>query len=222
MNVRPMLTYSAVVVGLMLALSAWAWTQLPADASIPIHWGIDGQANGYAPKLVGLLLLPAITIGIAALFAVIPRVEPRRANLERSSTAYRATWIGVVTLMGVIQAAIVAAALGATFEVNRVVLVGVGALFIVIGNYLPKVRSNYLMGIRTPWTLTSDLSWQKTHRLGGRLFVLEGLAFLVLGLVGASPQWMVVAIVGAVVILVVVLFAYSYQVWKADPEKRPS
>ena len=222
MNVRPMLTYSAVVVGLMLALSAWAWTQLPADASIPIHWGIDGQANGYAPKLVGLLLLPAITIGIAALFAVIPRVEPRRANLERSSTAYRATWIGVVTLMGVIQAAIVAAALGATFEVDRVVLVGVGALFIVIGNYLPKVRSNYLMGIRTPWTLTSDLSWQKTHRLGGRLFVLEGLAFLVLGLVGASPQWMVVAIVGAVVILLVVLFAYSYQVWKVDPEKRPS
>jgi uncharacterized membrane protein len=222
MNVRPMLIYSAVVVGLMLALSAWAWTQLPADASIPIHWGIDGQANGYAPKLIGLLLLPAITIGIAALFAVIPRVEPRRANLERSSTAYRATWIGVVTLLGVIQAAIIAAALGATFEVDRVVLVGVGALFIVIGNYLPKVRPNYMMGIRTPWTLTSDVSWQKTHRLGGRLFVLEGLAFLVLGLVGASPQWMVVAIVGAVVILVAVLFAYSYQVWKVDPEKRPS
>ena len=91
MNIRPMLIYSFVVVGLMLALSAWAWTQLPADASIPIHWGVDGQPNGFAPKPIGLFLLPGITALITALFAVIPRIEPRRANLERSGTAYRAT-----------------------------------------------------------------------------------------------------------------------------------
>ena len=80
MNSRPMLIYSFVVVGLMLALSAWAWTQLPADASIPIHWGVDGQPNGFAPKPIGLFLLPLITALIAALFAVIPRIEPRRAE----------------------------------------------------------------------------------------------------------------------------------------------
>jgi uncharacterized membrane protein len=208
MNIRPMLIFSAIVVGLMLALSAWAWTQLPADASIPIHWGIDGQANGFAPKPIGLLL--------------IPRVEPRRANLERSGTAYRATWVGVVTLMGVIHAATIAAALGATFDIARLVLVSVGALFIVIGNYLPKVQSNYLVGIRTPWTLTSDLSWRRTHRLGGRLFVIEGAALALLGLIGASPEWLVVAIIGGVAVLLVVLFAYSYRIWKLDPARRVS
>ena len=222
MNVRPMLIYSAIVVGLMTVLSAWAWTQLPADASIPIHWGVDGQANGFAPKPIGLFLLPAITIAITALFAVIPRVEPRRANLERSGTAYRATWVAVVTLMGVIHAAAIAAALGTQFDITRVVLSGVGALFVVIGNYLPKVRPNYLMGIRTPWTLTSDVSWQKTHRLGGRLFVLEGLVLIVFGLIGLSPQWLAALIIAGIVIMLVVVFAYSYQVWKVDPEKRTS
>jgi uncharacterized membrane protein len=222
MNIRPMLIYSFVVVGLMLALSAWAWTQLPADASIPIHWGVDGQPNGFAPKPIGLFLVPGITALITALFAVIPRIEPRRANLERSGTAYRATWVGVVTLMGVVHAAAIAAALGAEFDISRVVLIGVGALFVVIGNYLPKVQSNFLMGIRTPWTLTSDLSWQKTHRLGGRLFVLEGLVLIVLGLIGASPQWLGVLIVAGIAILLVVVFAYSYRVWKADPAKRTS
>ncbi len=222
MKVRPMIIYSGVVVGLMLALSAWAWTQLPADASVPIHWGVDGKANGFASKPIGLLLLPAMTLGITALFALIPRIEPRRANLERSTTAYRATWVGVITLLGVIHAAAIAAALGADFDITRVVLIAIGALFIVIGNYLPKVRPNYLMGIRTPWTLASDLSWQKTHRVGGRLFVLEGVVFLVLGLLGAAPQWLAIAIVAGVVAILVVLFAYSYQVWKIDPARRQS
>jgi immunity protein, SdpI family len=222
MNVRPMLVYSTVVVGLMLALSAWAWTQLPADASVPIHWGIDGQANGFAPKPIGLFFVPLITIGITALFAVIPRVEPRRANLERSGTAYRATWVGVVTLMGVVHAASIAAAVGVVVDISRIVMAATGGLFIVIGNYMPKVQPNYLMGIRTPWTLASDLSWQKTHRLGGRLFVLLGLVFLGLAVLGATPEWLVAAILGGIFGLMAVLVAYSYQVWKLDPGKRGS
>ena len=95
-------------------------------------------------------------------------------------------------------------------------------LFLVIGNYLPKVRPNYLMGIRTPWTLASDLSWGRTHRLGGRLFVLEGLVLPVLGLLDVGPELLSVTIIVAIVVLVVVVSAYPYQVWKADPEKRPA
>ena len=119
--------------------------------------------------------MPVTTIAIAALLAVIPRFEPRRANLERSGKAYGAIWITVVTLLGGVHVLTVAAALGADLEISRLVLIGTGLLFVVIGNYLPKVRPNYLMGIRTPWTLASDLSWTRTHRLGGRLFVIEGL-----------------------------------------------
>jgi uncharacterized membrane protein len=222
MNRRPMILFSAAVVAAMTLLSAWAWTQLPADAQVPIHWGIDGQVDGYASKVVGLSLLPVTTIAIAALLAVIPHFEPRRANLERSGKAYGAIWITVVTLLGGFHVLTVAAALGADLEISRLVLFGTGLLFVVIGNYLPKVRPNYLMGIRTPWTLASDLSWTRTHRLGGRLFVIEGLVLAVLGLLDVGPELLAVTIIGAVVVLLVIVSAYSYQVWRVDPEKRPA
>jgi uncharacterized membrane protein len=220
MNRRPFLVYSAAILGAMAILSAWAWGQLPDGASIPIHWGIDGQPNGFAPKEIGLLMLPVVVVGIAVLLTVIPRIEPRRANLERSGKAYGATWIGVVTLLGAIHVLIVAVALGARLDVGRLVLIAVGALFVLVGNYLPTIRPNYLMGIRTPWTLTSDLSWVRTHRVGGRLFVIEGLAFVLLGLLGVTPLVLAVAVIGAVAVMVGVLLVYSYRVWKVDPARR--
>jgi uncharacterized membrane protein len=220
MNRRPMILYSVAVVIAMLAISAWAWGQLPADASIPVHWGMDGQVDGYAPKTIGLLMLPLIAAGVAALLAVIPRFEPRRANLERSGKAYGATWVGVMTLLGLVHLLTVAVALGATIDMPRLILIGVGALFVVIGNYMPKVRPNFLMGIRTPWTLSSDVAWTKTHRLGGRIFVIEGLVMIVLGIIGLSPEFLAVAIIAAITLQVVAVIAYSYRVWKADPAKR--
>jgi uncharacterized membrane protein len=215
-----MIAVSVAVVAVMLVAGAWAWVSLPPDAQVPIHWGADGQPDGYADKTIGLFLLPAVAVGITLLFVAIPRIEPRRANLERSGKAYGAIWIGVMALLGALQLLAVAFAMGAMFDMTAIVLVGTGALFVVIGNYLPKVRPNYMVGIRTPWTLTSDLAWTRTHRLGGRLFVIEGLAFGALGVLGAPGEWLVAAIIAAVVVLLVVAFAYSYVVWKSDPARR--
>jgi uncharacterized membrane protein len=221
MNRRPMIIFSGAVVGAMTLLSAWAWTQLPAGAQVPIHWGLDGRVDGYAPREIGLFMLPLMTAGIAALLAVIPRFEPRRANLERSGKAYAAIWIAVVSLLGAVHVLSVAVALGAVLDMSRLIPIGVGLVFVVIGNYLPTVRPNYLVGIRTPWTLASDLSWVRTHRVGGRIFVIEGLALIALGLVGVGAEMLAVAIVGAMAIAIVIAIVYSYRVWKVDPEKRP-
>ncbi len=220
MNRRPMIIFSGAVVGAMTVLSAWASTQLPAGAQVPIHWGLDGRVDGYAPREIGVFLLPLLTAGIAALLAVIPRFEPRRANLERSGKAYAAIWIAVVSLLGTVHVLSVAVALGAVLDVSRLILIGVGLLLFVIGNYLPTVRPNYLMGIRTPWTLASDLSWVRTHRVGGRIFVIEGLALIALGLVGAGTGMLAVAVLGTLAIELIVIVVYSYRVWKVDPEKR--
>jgi immunity protein, SdpI family len=219
-NRRRFAIFSAIVVGAMLVLSGWAWLQLPADAQVPIHWGVDGQADGYASKTIGLFLMPLITVGVAALFWIIPVIEPRRTNIEKSGKAYSAIAIGVMVLLAAIDVLVVAAAMGADFDMTVLVFGGVGALFIVIGNYLPKVRSNYLVGIRTPWTLTSERSWDRTHRLGGRLFVIEGIILILLGLFRPSPQILTFAIIAGVTVLVVIVFAYSYRVWKADPARR--
>jgi uncharacterized membrane protein len=162
--------------------------------------------------------MPAVTLGQWALFAAIPRLDPKGDNILRSWVAYRAVWLVVLGVMLFIQVAIVAAALGFPAGIGRLVPAGVGLLFIVIGNYMGKIRSNYTFGVRTPWTLTSELSWNKTHRLTGRLFVLLGLSMILVGLLGPGEFWVWVMLAGIGAVLIVV-FVYSYRVWKSDPAR---
>ena len=219
MKVRSIVVIGGVIVLAMLAVSAWAWPQIPADAQIPIHWGPDGQVDGYGPKWVGLLGLPAVALAIVGLLAVIPRFEPRRANLERSSTAYVAIALTVVGLFAVLHVVAVMAALGSDINTTTVALAGTGVLFVVMGNFMGKTRSNWFFGIRTPWTLSSDRSWTQTHRLGGWLFIAIGIAVLVATL-AFGPGVALWIMVGGLAVSVIGLFAYSYVVWRDDPARQ--
>jgi len=93
----------------------------------------------------------------------------------------------------------------------------VGLVFVVIGSYMGKIRSNYFFGIRTPWTLSSELSWNKTHQLGGKLFVVQGFLFMAGASVFTGKVW-VYLLVGSSLVLAAVLMIYSYFIWKGDPE----
>jgi uncharacterized membrane protein len=122
-------------------------------------------------------------------------------------------------LLLVVHAAVVASVLGATFDMGRVFGVTIGGLFLVIGGFLGKTRSNWFMGIRTPWTLSSERSWALTHRLGGRLFMAAGLLSVVLALV-ASAEVVFYALLPAAGVAAIVPIVYSYFVWRDDPDKR--
>jgi uncharacterized membrane protein len=207
----------------MFMLAAWAWFDIPAGQPVPVHWGIGGEPDRYGGKFESLLLFPLITFAVLGLLWLVPHIEPRRANLLRSERAYAAVWISLATFMAVVHSAAVIAATGRNVDMDLVIAAAVGALFVVIGSVLGGVQSNFMFGVRTPWTLSSDLSWAKTHRLTGRLFVLVGLAAIAAGVIGA--------IVGAhgVVIWVlltgslsagVVAIVYSYLVWRGDPDKQ--
>ena len=115
-----------------------------------------------------------MTAVLGPFLAFIPRFDPRAENLARSGSAYR--WIigSALVLLGAVQVFIVLAALGNELDVTRFVGVAVGILFVIIGNFLGKTRSSWFLGIRTPWTLSSDRSWTLTHRLGGYLFIATG------------------------------------------------
>ncbi len=217
---RTILAITAVAVGAMLAVSAWAWGQLPDDRLIPIHWGLDGQANGFAPKPVGLLITPLLTLIVGLVFAALPSIEPRGEHLRRSGSAYRAIFVGVAVLLVAVHVAAVLAALGDSLDIGRWVTFAIGALFVVIGNYLPKMRSTFLMGIRTPWTLTSERSWQRTHRLGGWLFVLVGLVALVTAVLDAPSIVRFGTILIGILAVTIGLTIYSFVVWRSDPERR--
>ncbi|MFN8441811.1 MAG: SdpI family protein [Caldilineaceae bacterium] len=179
-----MLRISVLVVLIMFAFSAWAWFQLPADASVPVHWGINGQANGYGGKAEGLLLMPTITLALSVLFYFLPRLDPKGENILRSGSAYRALWIVLLIFFLGMHTVTTLIALGVNLQINQFILPAISVLMIVMGNYMGKVRQNYMMGIRTPWTLANEEVWNKTHRLGGRLFVISGILSLLASLFG--------------------------------------
>lgn len=216
--IRPILIAGGLASILMLAISGWAWGQVPAGAQIPIHWGPSGEANGYASKEVGLLVMPVLSLGIGALLAFIPGIDPRRTNILRSQPAYRAIAYAALLLMLALHLAAVLTATGRTVDMARIVSIGVGLLFVVIGNYLGKTRSSWFFGIRTPWTLTSERSWTQTHRLGGYLFAAFGAVMILIGAV--NPAWLAWALVPGLVVVIGVPVAYSYLVWREDPGRQ--
>ena len=218
MNLRPLAIAGAVAVGIMFVLAAWAWVQIPAGAEVPIHWGLDGQPNGYAPKEIALLFTPLLSVGLVVMLYFLPRFEPRARNLAESGPAYLQVTIALLVLMAGLQLMVVLAAVGRPLDVTLVLGFGTGLLFVVIGNVLGKVRSNFMFGVRTPWTLSSDLSWNKTHRLVGRLFVLLGFAVAVATVVAGNEAYLAV-LLGGIAIVIAVAFVYSYRVWKTDPNK---
>ncbi|MGF1567119.1 MAG: SdpI family protein [Nodosilinea sp.] len=219
MNNKLAFVISSLAVAAMVALSLWVWPQLPATQQIPVHFGIDGTPDRYGGKFEGLLLTPLIAAGITLLLAVLPNIDPRAQNLLRSETAYAATWYGTIALLGAIHGATVLQVLGWQINVATVVSVGVGGLLAIIGNYLGKVRSNFSFGIRTPWTLSSDRAWSKTHRLGGRLLLLLGVGCVLAALFNANGLFLALALGGTGGIILWAMM-YSYWVWKHDPERQ--
>jgi uncharacterized membrane protein len=219
MNLRRFFIVGAVTVALQLLVALWGFSIVGPDAQVPIHWNATGEANGYGPAWIGFLITPVISIGLIALFGVLPRIEPRRANLLKSGPAYMTVAMAFLGFMLLVHAAVVAAGAGYSVPITGILGGGMGLLFAVLGNVLTTVRSNYMFGVRTPWTLTSDLAWDKTHRLVGRIWVGGGLLIFLASLLG-RPEILIAIILLVVIGGAVLGIAYSYQVWRNDPNRR--
>lgn len=218
MDIRPGLVGSAILLAVAMGFSLYGWQHIAADAKLPMHWNARGEVDGWGGRTQALVLFPAIIAGLSALMAFIPMIEPRAGNLAKSQKAYTAIWLSTTGMMAALHVAMVSNALGSQIDINTVVLVGVGALFMVIGNFLGKIQSNYFCGIRTPWTLSSELSWRKTHRFSRWIFVAQGLAFWLLAGFGISPTGLF-CVVGFTLLGVPAMLVYSYIVWKHDPAR---
>ena len=207
---------SAIAIAAMLAMSFWAWSQVPAGTEVPVHWNANGEVDRYGSIWEGILLMPAVSIGLVALLTFIPRLEPRKGNLMQSQKAYLAVWYAVIAFMTGIHGTIIFSTLGYQVNIITFISLAMGLLFIVLGNFMGKVRSNFIFGVRTPWTLSSELSWNKTHRLAGKLFIAYGLITIVAGFFLSIELWLGVTM-GLVFLKLIVVMGYSYVVWRDDP-----
>ncbi len=200
---------------------ALSWNEVPAR--IAIHWDLHGEVNGWAAKEFGLFLVPLLSLGIVALFHLVPRFDPRLRhtlqNDDRMSAVLPLLCVAVAAFSDVIFGLILAVALGHTIAVGRIVLVISLLLLAVMGNYLGTLRPNYFIGIRTPWTLENADTWRATHRLGGRLMFFGAIILLVLQFC-LKEEMLVMLFVGALLALAVWAFAYSWHHTRTDVAPR--
>lgn len=183
---------SAVFVLVAVATGIWLYPQMPAV--VATHFDAEGHANGWSPRWLAASL-PAFTVlGLVILTWVLPVVSPRRFGIKPFARVYE---VVMLVIQGVLLVVGVCAALkGAGYHVPLVTIgtLALGVMLMVMGNYMGKLRKNFFIGIRTPWTLASDAVWERTHRMAGWLFVLAGLVWIVLGLTGSRP-WILLAVV---------------------------
>lgn len=212
-----MIKLAAVLVAIGLAASLLLFGLLPE--SMPVHWNVRGEADGYMAREYAAFLMPALVALSAGLFAILPAISPKGFELDGATRAYRRLCGAILVFMLATHLVMLAAALGYG-DVGRTIPVLVGGLFAVLGNYVSKVPRNFFIGIRTPWTLADEDVWFRTHRFGGRVFVVAGIVIALAGLVldGARLAPVLVATVVATVLLTV---GYSFVAWRRVRDAAP-
>jgi uncharacterized membrane protein len=208
--------FPAALVGSCVAMSAALWSRVPDR--MPVHWNAAGEVDRYGSRLEGLLVLPALAVGIWALMTALPSLD-RTGNLDNSRPALNAIRDATLAMLCVLHAAMLAIAVGSPVNMPQWVGVAVGVELMVIGNVLGKLRPNGLAGVRTPWTLTSLRSWNTTHRVGGWLYVgVGGIAAVTSAFV---PTVGVMVLVGGVLAATAAMVGVSWWVWRSDPDRTP-
>ncbi len=204
--------------GLLLNLGAAVFgfamlSRLPER--VASHWGAHGEINGWSSRLALVLLVPIMSLVMAVVLAYAPQLDPKRRNFPMHAGAYWVVTNAVLVFLAVVHVVLIGFNLGWQVDINAVIGVGLGVLFMVLGNVLTRVRPNWIFGVRTPWTLSSDRSWRETHRLAGYGFVAAGLAVFVTSFTSPKAMFIVVLVgVGGTALVAVI---WSYFAWKRDP-----
>lgn len=170
----------------LIALAAFALAYPHLPDQVPTHWNFRGEVDGYSSRWVLLLLGPGLMVIMMAMFAVLPALSPRRFEVDAFLPTYLYLMLVIVVLCGYVFALLVWAALTGSVDIQRALLGGISVLIALIGNVMGKVRRNFYIGIRTPWTLASERVWYATHRLAGQLMVATGIICLAIALAGGT------------------------------------
>jgi uncharacterized membrane protein len=197
----------AVIAGIVL------WNQLPDQMAS--HWNANDQVDGTMSKFWGVFMMPLVTLGMMVLFLVVPNIDPLKANIAQFRETFNVFIVLIIAFMLYIHGLTLAWSLGFTnFKMSAAMLPFMGVLFIAIGFLLRKAKRNFFIGIRTPWTLSSDTVWNKTHQLGATLFMASGALAIIGGFFGGMIAFwfLFVPLMGSTLFLVI----YSYVLYRRE------
>lgn len=199
-----------LVIG-MIAVAALFYADLPEQ--IPTHWNINGQPDDWGPKIWAAWMMPGISLILLFLLPFLAKIDPKAENYNSFSSTYevlQTVLILFMTLMFSLQYYF-------TFHPHQQALMtpfmlsAVGVMFIVMGNYMGKVRQNFFVGLKTPWTLADPEVWQKSQRLTGWMFVFAGVIFLIQAW---AQKYILATFIIVMVAIAFVPTIYSYVIYK--------
>lgn len=181
------MTRSYYLIAALIVLASFVATmtvypQLPNF--VPTHWNIHNRVNGYSPKWALFLIGPGFMAGIIMLFYFLPWLSPKQFEVDAFRSTYLQIMVIIVAMQGYFHGVILWTSLGHGVDVGRAIVGGVSLLFALLGNLMGKVRRNFYIGVRTPWTLANERVWNATHRFAAKTFVAAGVIGLLLTLLG--------------------------------------
>jgi len=195
---------SAIII-LSFILGIYLYPQMPDKMAS--HWNSNGEVNGYMSKFWGLFLMPIVLIVVLIMFILIPKIDPLKKNIKK----FRKYFDGFILLLTIfllyIHVLTIFWNLNYRFDMTRMIIPAIGILFYYIGILTENAKRNWFIGIRTPWTLSSDKVWEKTHKLGGKLFKISGIIAL-FGIV--FPKYAIWLILAPVIATAIYTLIYSY------------
>ncbi len=201
--ITSIVTVLPVLIGLVL------WRRLPD--SMATHFGLNNEANGFSSKPFAVFGLPLLLLLIQWAAAFITATDPKKQNISPQIFTM-VLWIVPICSL-ICGAAIYPYNLGYRPDITFFMEMFIGILFLVLGTYLPKLKQNYTVGIKIPWTLASEENWNRTHRMAGYLWVIGGILTIITGLTRIiSAKWMIAVFLG----MTVVPCIYSFWLWKSD------
>ncbi|GAB3304204.1 SdpI family protein [Hymenobacter humi] len=209
-NLLPWQILTLVLLALPSLYLALSWSALPEQ--LPTHFGLDGRPNGFTSRANMWWMTLALPVGVALLLTVLPKLDPKR-RLDGSTANFQKLRLALVGLVSGLACYSIYMALHPGAGSDRGVLVLLGVSFAFLGNYLTTVQPNYFVGIRTPWTLESATVWARTHRVGGILFFVSGLAIAGLALL-LPMAWMKTIVLVLIIGTAVFCYAYSFVVYR--------
>lgn len=207
-NSRKEIIITTLICLLPILAGAFLYDRLPE--TVATHFGVNGEANGWSSRAFTVFGLPALMAGCNLLVWFSLHTDPKKKNMNPTLRAL-AVWM-VPALSVLLSAMTLGNALGYAMHIEVATPLLLGLLYVVIGNYLPKTRQSYTMGIRLPWTLASEENWNRTHRIAGFLWVFGGIATILLTLLRIWSFWLPFILI--TLLLVLVPTAYSFLLYK--------
>ena len=197
-----------VILGLILMsflIGVCLYSQMPEKMAS--HWNSKGEVDDYMPRFWALFLMPILSFGLFLLFLLVPKIDPLKQNIEKFRKYYDGFIVLIIGFLFYVYLLTIFWNLGFRFNMAQLMMPALGALFYYCGVLIENAKRNWFIGIRTPWTLSSEMVWDKTHKLGGKLFKIAGIIAL-FGIILESYAFIFLII--PVIFISIYLIAYSY------------